>query len=75
MPAPNRMNHSSEAQEPVRSINAAVEKLGSRIAADVLRPILAFHLSYLPLVMIYFAYGATGLSTSVATCGSRKDWH
>ena len=29
--------------------------------AGLLRPILAFHASYLPLLMVYFAYGALGL--------------
>ena len=29
--------------------------------ANLLRPILAFRLRYLPLVMVYFAYGALGL--------------
>ena len=28
---------------------------------NLLRPILAFRLAYLPLVMVYFAYGALGL--------------
>src|SRR5262245_15027250 len=29
--------------------------------ANLLRPILAFRLRYLPLVMVYFAYGALGI--------------
>jgi hypothetical protein len=31
------------------------------VLANLLRPILAFRLRYLPLVMVYFAYGALGL--------------
>jgi BT1 family len=30
-------------------------------AASLLRPILAFRLRYLPLLMVYFAYGALGI--------------
>ena len=29
--------------------------------ASLMRPILAFRLRYLPLVMVYFAYGALGI--------------
>ena len=31
------------------------------LASSVLRPIQAFRLRYVPLVMVYFAYGALGL--------------
>jgi hypothetical protein len=37
------------------------EAAGSPWLSAVLRPILGFRLAYLPLVMIYFAYGALGL--------------
>jgi BT1 family len=39
----------------------ATEAAGSRWLSAALRPILGFRLAYLPLVMIYFAYGALGL--------------
>ena len=40
-----------------------VPALSSRPAwiDSLLRPILAFRLSYVPVVMVYFAYGALGL--------------
>ncbi len=44
---------------PAAAPTAAVEK--APWLASLLRPILAFRLRYLPLVMIYFAYGALGL--------------
>jgi hypothetical protein len=39
----------------------ASEAAGSPWLSAALRPILGFRLAYLPLVMIYFAYGALGL--------------
>ena len=39
----------------------ATEAAGSPWLSAALRPILGFRLAYLPLVMIYFAYGALGL--------------
>src|SRR5262245_24279585 len=39
----------------------ATEAAGSPWLSTALRPILGFRLAYLPLVMIYFAYGALGL--------------
>ena len=44
---------------PAAAPTAAVEK--APWLASLLRPILAFRLRYLPLVMVYFAYGALGL--------------
>jgi hypothetical protein len=39
----------------------ASEEAGGRWLSTLLRPILGFRLAYLPLTMIYFAYGALGL--------------
>jgi hypothetical protein len=36
-------------------------KILSAINDDILRPIRAFRPAYLPLLMVYFAYGALGL--------------
>ena len=54
------MNNRSN-QQSAQPFKAVTEKIRSRLAADVLRPIRAFRLSYLPLVMVYFAYGALGI--------------
>jgi len=35
--------------------------MGRRVADDLLRPLRAVRLHYLPLLLVYFAYGATGL--------------
>ena len=36
-------------------------KIFSAVADDVIRPVQAFRRAYLPLLMVYFAYGALGL--------------
>jgi hypothetical protein len=48
----------SSAEKP-RAAQPATE--GSPWVSALLRPLLGFRLNYLPLVMIYFAYGALGL--------------
>src|ERR1700730_11786335 len=45
----------------IRSLKLIAENVGSRLLADLVRPIQGFRLAYLPLVMVYFAYGALGL--------------
>ena len=55
------MNNDRSNQPSAQPFKAVTEKIRSRLAADVLRPIQAFRLSYLPLVMVYFAYGALGI--------------
>jgi hypothetical protein len=37
------------------------EKAGERWLAMLVRPLAAFHWVYLPLMMVYFAYGASGI--------------
>lgn len=55
------MEGSARSPGPGRLLKPAIEKIYARLIADVLRPIQAFRITYLPLVMIYFAYGATGI--------------
>src|SRR6185295_7695560 len=51
------MNEPTDSQRRVVAVDAGMP---SWLAA-VLRPILGFRLRYLPLIMVYFAYGALGL--------------
>ena len=51
------MNEPTHSPPKVVAANTAV----SSWFAAVLRPIYGFRLSYLPLIMVYFAYGALGL--------------
>jgi hypothetical protein len=44
-----------------QAVPSSSERSSSTWLSAVLRPILGFRLAYLPLVMIYFAYGALGL--------------
>src|SRR6478735_4796691 len=55
------MNDRPSPAGAIRSLKAATEKVGSRLNMDLLRPIRGFRLTYLPLVMVYFAYGALGI--------------
>jgi hypothetical protein len=43
------------------SFKSAARTIAAGFVADVLRPIQGFRLTYLPLAMVYFAYGALGL--------------
>src|SRR5215470_17721850 len=43
------------------SLKSAAGKIAAGFVAEVLRPIQGFRLTYLPLTMVYFAYGALGL--------------
>src|SRR6185295_19849569 len=48
--------------DSVKTADAAATAKSSLAWLDIiLRPIQAFRLSYVPLVMVYFAYGALGL--------------
>jgi BT1 family len=44
-----------------QAVPSSSDRSSSTWLSAVLRPILGFRLAYLPLVMIYFAYGALGL--------------
>src|SRR5216683_997090 len=55
------MNDRGSPASAIRLLKVVAEDLGSRLVADLVRPIQAFRLAYLPLVMVYFAYGALGL--------------
>jgi hypothetical protein len=55
------MNDGPNLGNSVRSLKAVADKIGSRLNSDLLRPIRGFRLTYLPLVMVYFAYGALGI--------------
>src|SRR5215467_1545072 len=57
----HRMNNDRSNLPSAQPFKAVTEKIRTRLAADVMRPIQAFRLSYLPLVMVYFAYGALGI--------------
>ena len=46
---------------PTQANNASGPSLRQKLSAAVLAPVRAFRLTYLPLLMIYFAYGALGL--------------
>src|SRR5262245_24420239 len=48
------MTDAAEAASPMTRLHAA-------LAAALLTPIRAFRFAYLPLLMVYFAYGALGL--------------
>ena len=50
----------ADAAEPISIWNRAYIK--AQLEKALLNPIRAFHLSYLPLLMVYFAYGALGLT-------------
>jgi len=43
------------------SLKSAARRIAAGFGAEVLRPIQGFRLTYLPLTMVYFAYGALGL--------------
>ena len=62
----------SEISKPVAT--NPVPALSSRPAwiDSLLRPILAFRLRYVPVVMVYFAYGALGLIDVTRDLGSRN---
>src|SRR5688572_9999370 len=47
--------------QPATPPQTFLESARAAIQESVLRPILAFRWPYLPLVMVYFAYGALGL--------------
>ena len=51
----------SDSSQPATSHPAPVISTRPAWLDSLLRPILAFRLSYLPVVMVYFAYGALGL--------------
>jgi MFS family permease len=51
----------SDSSQPATSRPAPVISTRPAWVDSLLRPILAFRLSYVPVVMIYFAYGALGL--------------
>ena len=55
------MNQSPSSAETSRTAQSASKAASLFWLSALLRPIRAFRLSYLPLVMIYFAYGALGL--------------
>ena len=44
-----------------RTLQQLTVKAGTAWLSSLLRPILGFRLTYLPLLMVYFAYGALGL--------------
>ena len=44
---------------------------GEQLKKALLNPIQAFRWQYLPLLMVYFAYGALGLVAVAETSGSR----
>jgi hypothetical protein len=44
-----------------RTLRQLMVKAGTACMSSLLRPILGFRLTYLPLLMVYFAYGALGL--------------
>jgi len=46
---------------PAKSNPAQLNGCGVNLVTNLLRPIQAFRLIYLPLVMVYFAYGALGI--------------
>ena len=52
----------SDSSQPATSHPAPVISTRPAWLDSLLRPILAFRLSYLPVVMVYFAYGAVWLS-------------
>lgn len=51
----------TEASQPVPSQTKPVVSVRAAFTNSLLRPIQAFRPSYLPVVMVYFAYGALGL--------------
>ena len=51
----------SETSQPATTHPAPVESVRPAWIEGVLRPIQAFRLNYVPVVMVYFAYGALGL--------------
>ena len=51
----------SDSSQPATSHPAPVISARPAWLDSLLRPILAFRLSYVPVVMVYFAYGALGL--------------
>jgi len=51
----------SEISQPPTSHPAPVPSARAAWIDSLMRPILAFRLSYVPVVMVYFAYGALGL--------------
>ena len=51
----------SDSSQPATSHPAPVVSARPAWIDSLLRPILAFRLSYVPVVMVYFAYGALGL--------------
>jgi hypothetical protein len=55
------MDQSFSSAKDSRRAPPASEAAGERWLSTLLRPILGFRLVYLPLTMIYFAYGALGL--------------
>jgi hypothetical protein len=55
------MNDRPSPASGVRSLKIVAEEIGSRLVSDLARPIRGFRLAYLPLVMVYLAYGALGI--------------
>jgi hypothetical protein len=55
------MGHPLSTEPASNSGSPAAQTSGSPRFAALLRPLQAFHLIYLPLMLIYFAYGASGL--------------
>src|SRR5688500_11318823 len=51
----------SETSQPATSHPAPVVSVRPAWVDSLLRPIQAFRLAYVPVVMVYFAYGALGL--------------
>jgi hypothetical protein len=55
------MTESPSETAEIGALKAAIDKIGLKLNANLLRPIREFRLTYLPLVTVYFAYGALGL--------------
>jgi BT1 family len=55
------MTESPSKTAEIGALKAAIDKIGLKLNANLLRPIREFRLTYLPLVTVYFAYGALGL--------------
>lgn len=51
----------ADTSQPTPVLDTPVTTARPAWLQSLLRPIQAFHLSYLPVVMVYFAYGALGL--------------
>src|SRR5262249_14837294 len=54
-PQPAPITGLAESRQPV------MERMLGALTDNLVRPILSFRLSYLPVLMVYFAYGALGM--------------